>query len=202
MADVAGTVSASISAKAGLSFLGAFLAALGAAPVLDKIRVSFDAGTARVMSFRFTEAVRDSVDPLKLGTRLRGAKLVADHPSVSPENRFYLVTGVARTASISVTAQDDRGGEADLELGLAALADVSPRLKIERTGKGDVTFRGEKRLAFGLELHELIFDARRQQLRLATSGAVAVRGRASGSLVNPVFIGGPTGSAFVDLPSS
>src|SRR2546425_2350227 len=122
MADVAGLVSDEVDIKTGLGLLEGFLVAVGAGAIVDKVRAEYEAARARTIRFRFPDATRDSVDPIELGTRLEEHKLAEDHPLWAPANRYYLVTAVARTSSITVRAGTGESESVDLEIGALTVA--------------------------------------------------------------------------------
>lgn len=202
MADVTGAISDTVSAEAGLGLLGRFLAAFGAPALGDAIAARFAAARASALRFSLAEATRDSIDPLVFGTRILRSKLTEDHPMVGPDRRYYLVTAVARSSSIRIAAEEQGGGGAGVELDLGNLAGADAKVAIDRGRDGSYTFRSDKRLAFGVQLHELSIDPRDRKLKLRTSGAVAMLRAAAPSrpLLEPALLGGPEGEAFVDLP--
>ncbi len=200
MADVTGAISDTVSAEAGLGLLGRFLAAFGAPALGDAIAVRFAAARASALRFSLAEATRDSIDPLVFGTRILRSKLIEDHPMVGPDRRYYLVTAVARSSSIRIAAEQHAGGGGGVDIDLGSLAGDA-KVAIDRGRDGSYTFRSDKRLAFGVQLHELTIDPRDRKLKLRTSGAVAMLRAAEPSrpLLTPALIGGPEGEAFVDL---
>ena len=201
MADVTGAISASVSAAAGLDLLGRFLTAFGAAGMGAAIAARFATARATTMRFSLAEATRDSIDPLVLGTRLLRSALVENHPMVGPDRRYYLVTAVARSSSICIAAGQAAGASAGLDIDLGGLGGGEGVVAVDRAQGGAITFRSDRRLAFGVELHELAVDRRDRRLKLRTTGAVAML-RSAGPqrpLVEPTLLGGPDGDAFVDL---
>ncbi len=201
MADVTGAISDTVSADAGLGLLGRFLAAFGAPALGEAIAVRFAAARANALRFSLAEATRDSIDPLVFGTRILRSKLIEDHPMVGPDRRYYLVTAVARSSSIRIAAEKSANASAGVELDLGSLTGAEGNVAIDRARDGSYTFRSAKRLAFGVQLHELTVDPRDRKLKLRTSGAVAMLRAAEPSrpLLTPALLGGPEGDAFVDL---
>lgn len=203
MADVSGMVSHGVSARVGLGLLEGFLTALGAAGIVNKVRASYEARNANVLKFRFARATRDSVDVLLLGSKLIRHKLVEDHPLYEEGYRYYLVTAVARTPSISIIAENAKTKAVNVDVGAMQIADVATGVSVEKSSEGEVTFVGGKSLAFGVELHELLYDTKRNKLKLKLPpGAIRVlRGarEASGRLVEPAFIGGVEGDVFLTI---
>ncbi len=203
MADVSGTVSNSVSLEAGFGLLEGFLAAMGAVGIVSSLRASWQARRVGFLRFRFSSAVRDSVDVLLLGSRLIRHKLVEDHPLHDEDHRYYLVTAVARTPSISIVAESAEGKAVAVDIGAARMADVGAGVSVQQTSEGEVTFAGSKSLAFGVELHELQYDSKRGRVKLRMpEGAVRVRSRERGGpqrLMQPAVIGGPEDDVFLPL---
>jgi hypothetical protein len=201
MADIDAALSNRIASKAAFGLLDGFLTALGVGGVVNKLKASAEHARASVLRFRVTNATRDWIDPLALGARLVKSQLVKDHPFVAADNRYYLVTGVARTRSISVTAERNAKTGGSVDIGLAGVGELSAGVEIARSPTGEVTFTGPTPMAFGVQLHELAVDGRRGRLILKNTGAVAVKGKrpTEKPLVEPAFIGGPTADAFVAI---
>jgi hypothetical protein len=202
MADVAGEISDGVSLKAGLGFLEGFLAALGAAGVVGNVRAGYEGRKAESLRFHLDDATRDFVDTLQLGRALAGRRLAQDHPMWSESNQYFLVTAVARTRSITVIAKDDRSRAVDVDVDALKVATASTDVSVERSSDVGVTYRGARRLAFGVELLKLSFDPARQSIVLSIpEEGVPVR---SGDLapdpqLGRDFIGSPDADAFLSL---
>ena len=203
MADIRGKASDAVSFHAGIGLLESFLTALGPSQVISKVRAGYETANTHALRFRFAAATRDSVDPSELGGSLRGSKLIEDHPLYHEDHSYYLVTGIARTPSLSVVAEDKSGDSVDLAVGLMHVADASTGVSAEATGKGEVTYKGDKQLAFGVELYELYCDNKRGRLRMrAPRNAFRVLADEPDSdepLIEPAFVGGPEGDILIDL---
>ena len=199
MADITGVFTNAISADAGVSLLDGFLGSLGAGAVLQSIKAEMEAKKVRSLKFRIAAAVRDSVDPLALGVLLQRSKVADDAPFLGPQYRYYLVTAVARSRSISVATHQESDGGPKVSLGLAHVADVKGEVKITRADDGELTFTGEKVLAFGVELYELAWMEQKKQLKLKISGdAIPLRSdRDPRPLAEPAFIGGMDDDIFI-----
>jgi hypothetical protein len=201
MADVAGEISDAVAVSAGLGLLEGFLAALGAGGVISKVRAGYTAKKTESLRFHLDDATRDSVDPMRLGSLLAGHHPVPGHPMWSPSNRYYLVTAVARTPSITVIAKDDRSHTVDVDVEVIKLATVSTGVSVDGSSDVGITYKGAKKLAFGVELMELAFDSESGAVKLTVPDqAVTVRG-SEGSVpsIGRDFIGSPEGDAFLAL---
>lgn len=199
MADVAGQVTREIDLKAGIGFLDNVLGAMGASAVLDKVHAGLETKRVRSLQFRFTDVTRDSVDVLDLGKRIWRHRLLEEHALFDERNRYYLVTAVARTNSINIAAANDSASHVDLDIDALKAAAANVGVGLERADKGEISFQGSKRLGFGLELHELIYDREKQSLRMKMpDGYIAVRG-AVPPRPQPALIGEHDGNVFLSV---
>jgi hypothetical protein len=192
-ADISGTVSDAVSAKVGLSLLEGFLGAIGAAGWISKLRLSMEGKDAASLRFRFADPLRDHLDPLQLELALREYKPDWKKSLFDPERRYFMTTAVVRSRAISVTAEDRNARAVDVDVDALKVLSEKVGVKVEKSAQSEITFSGGKPLAFGIELHEVLYQpAKRNRLGLAgTSGAV--RARAAGDGEEPAtrasFIG-------------
>jgi hypothetical protein len=180
LADLAGTISKRVSVDVGLGILEGFLAALGAVGLLDDAKAKLERSRSAGIRFRFRHATRDSLDPIALGNAFRGTRLRTDHPLVSADSELYVVGGVVRTPSISIALEDQ--GSTSVGAGVDALYAVGAKadVKVEREEPGEITYRGRKPLAIGVELYSLRYEPGGGTFELAPADRpVAVRGRRS-----------------------
>jgi hypothetical protein len=202
MADVSGQISQAVSVKAGFGLLESFLTALGAAGIVTKARAGLEAKGAATLRFRFKGATRDSVDAMLLGSKLARHTLKKNHALYRKDYRYYLVTAVVRSPSISIVAESNRARAVDLDV-KALKSGAKAAVRVEQSDKGEVTFAGKKKLAFGVELYELVLDPERHTLKLRLPpGVVRVRtvaGPAAAPAVAPAVIGGPDANAFLEI---
>lgn len=203
MADVSGIVSHGVSTQWGLSYLGNFLSSLGVGGIVSRLRAGYEAKKANVLKFRFAHATRDSVDVMLLGVKLIRRKLKEDHPLHEKGNHYYLVTAVARTPTISIMSESDKEKALTLNLGAMKLTEVATGVSVEESSEGELTFTGEKSLAFGVELHELMHDSKHNKLRLKMpQRAIRLRrevGKPREWRVKPAFIGGSDDNVFLTV---
>lgn len=160
MAFVSGTTSRDASGKAGMDFLEGFLNALGPAVVGSKVRASYESSSKNKITFTFENPTRDYIDPGLLGRKLIDHTLMSQHALIAEGRKYYIVTGVARSSSISVISEGDTKQILDLDAQVMKLANISGDISIQKNQTGRVTFKGDKNLAFGVELYELkyIYD--------------------------------------------
>ena len=201
MADITGVLSQGVSTKVGLDFLGRFIAAFGgAAALIDKLGATYKASKAASLKFCFNDATRDSMDPIAFGARLTECKPLDDHPMIAEGNQYFVVTAVARTPSISVVAERSNDVAASVDIDVKGLATASPSVEVKRSNSGEITFKGGKALAFGVQLQELIFDRDHKRIRMQTTGAVAVRATgARRPIATHAFLMGPNEEVFVSV---
>jgi hypothetical protein len=191
MADVAGTLSQRLDAELGLGLLEGFLAALGALGLSAKARAGVKASKVHTLRFRFADATRDAVDPFQLGFELNERRIATNNAIIEPGQQYYLVTGLARSPSISMVTENEHGNSVELDLAATGLAEVEAGVSVAHTNTGEVTFKGAQSLVFGLELYELSYDAEEERLRLRLpDNAVRLRRkRATRDIIQPVLLG-------------
>jgi hypothetical protein len=132
-----------------------------------KIRANYEGHNAKTIKFRFSSPTRDYVeDPYYLNVKLQKHKIAEGNEL--KERRYYLVTGVVRSPSISLTAEDENARIVGGNVNVLETIGGSANLSIKESNNGDVTFMGKKSLAFGVELYELIYDRDKGQLRFST----------------------------------
>jgi hypothetical protein len=189
LADLSGSWSDKVSAKAGLGLLEQFLAALGAPGLLDEVKASVQRSGARKLAFRFEGVSRESISPVALGKALAGRRLVEDHPLVRDGNRYFAVASVMRSSSISVQAADADGHAVDLGAGLAHVAEADVTVDTSRDSENEVLYRGGRPLAIAVELYELRWRAGSVEFT-TPSGPLPVQGlEEAGEEPEPALIG-------------
>jgi hypothetical protein len=179
LAELRGTASSSIDAKAGLGLLESFLIALGAGGIVNKLKAGYEQKRVRSVQFRLEDATRDSMDPLSMGTALEGRRFRPNNPWVSPEAEYYIVAAVVRTPSLSLTAQDDRSNTVDLGADVLEAVSAEGGIELHRKQDGEITYAGSTALAIGVELYEIRHDTELNRLEmLPVDTAIALsRGR-------------------------
>lgn len=210
MADIAGRTSRGVDAGIGLDLLSGFVSAVAGSAIAAKVRGAYETTTVRQLRFSFDRPQRDSLDILELGRVLTGHRLIEAHPLVTESTRFYLVTAVARAASLSVVADSESGHSVRVELEALNLTSATSNLSIERTAAWETRFIGTRPIAFGVELHEIRYDRTQRTLQLSVpSKPMRMRGSAAPAAVaalaqtidsmTPAFIGGLEGEVLLCL---
>lgn len=199
MADVSGTASNQVEAKVGLSLLDSFLAALDLAGVAAKLKGDLHAGKTSTLRFSFQNPQRDSIDPFALESTLRRHTFEREQSLFRKDRRYYFVTAVVRSDSITFTALDEGSKAVELAVGVDELAKLDAEADVKKSANDEITVRGPKRLAFGVELQELIYDDARKILRLQGAKDIIKIRTASGHGpgIAPAWIGGAAGDIFL-----
>lgn len=206
MADIAGTASRNVSGKMGVDLIEGFLNALGTTGggVGTKIRSSYEAANTQTISFQFTNATRDYVDPILFGSKLDGYRINERNPLYSKRRRYYIVTGVARSSSISVKAQGDNKKDVNADVNAMQAVSVSAGITVENSGEGQTTFKGEKKLAFGVELYELQYNTSENRfIMMIMTRSLVMRDKNKEKVPRPDLIGHPIkGDVFIPVIES
>ena len=151
------------------------------------------------MRFKLTGATRDSVDAFEFGKALIPCQLNAKQPFVADGNRYYVAVGVVRSASITVSAEDQNSNKVGVDVGmLRSAVSAEGKLGIEQGRDRELTYKGKVPLAFGVELAEMKYDKAQEKFLLAAvPDAQSIR---APRYVERIFIGDPVeGSAFIDV---
>jgi hypothetical protein len=193
-----GTLSHGRDLDFGLGLLGGFLAALGAPGVLNRVGTQYRRSRTQSLAFEFREATRDSVDPGALGNALIDRRLRQDHPLVLEGSRYFVVSGLARSPSLTVhaTTHAESGGGFDVEA--VQVASAQAGLTVRRESDTAVTYKGNRALVFGVELYELFYDDGQAALRMLTPDGPLYSHGAQPLVLEPAFVG-PDGDAFIEL---
>ena len=206
MSDVTGISSNNISIDVGLSFLEGFLGVLGAGAIFSKLRGAYQSSSVKHIKFRFTQATRDSIDIFMLGNTLYDQKVNEKNAAYNKNDRYYLATAVARSPSVSIIAEGDDSKSIGAEVETNQIADVTADIKMKKTSEHEITVAGGRNIAFGIELHELVYNAKKQtiNIRPITEGGMKIRKvqdigilEHSNRKVIPSFIGSRDDSPFV-----
>ncbi|MFD0578346.1 gasdermin [Dactylosporangium darangshiense] len=194
LADLSGVASSTISWEAGIGLFEGFLAALGAAALVDAVKAEYRRSQVASLSFRFSDCRRTSVDLGSLGSQLTGARPDPDHPLWTSGSRYYLATGVVRSQSLSVRAERADGQAAKLDLSVLRTAGVAAAVSVAQTGAAELRYAGTLRLAIGVELVELRFDPIAGLRFLVQEATLNVR---EDTVPTRAFLGGPDDDAFI-----
>lgn len=200
LADVCGTTSDSVSGSVGFKFLEAFFAAVGAQTIFSKLAQRFGGSRSSALRFRFSKAVRDSVDVFAFERVLRKHKCEIDDLLMKEGFRYYVAIGVHRSDALAFKVLDSKSGEIDLSADVKGLVDGDFELKTAKDF--ELIIKSNKPLAYGVELSELIYNERRTRLELAiTKHYVQTLATPTGDLPGSArsMIGGPEDIMTLDI---
>lgn len=164
MLDIAEKMSGAISGKIGLDFLQGFLALVGLGPA-NKASVALEQGNTRALRFRFGRSTRDHVeDDFALERILRACKFERDQSAMKDGYRYYLATAVHHCTQLTFEALDENKAKIDLGAAIVGMGGAEAGLALN--GNGQLTASSDKLLAYGVELNEVVHDAKRNRLQL------------------------------------
>lgn len=179
VADLNVVASNQIDAQLGFNFLEAFLSAIGAGAFPLKLKGTLEAKKAAGMRFRFAAATRDYVDPFKLEFQLRKHKVPAKSSLMKPDWKYFVALAVLRTDSINIAAVKEDGTEVQIAEEAVKLAEVNANLSVKKSSGEEITITGGQRLAFAVQLSELVYNGEDRRFELnVVKNVVKVMGKA------------------------
>lgn len=205
--NISGITSNEVDASIGLEFLEGFLNILSIGSSLGtKVRAYFEEKGARKISFNFADATRDSVQPELLRSELGRYHVKEDsNLSAEEERRYYIVTGLAKSPSISIIAEGNNQKRLDVNAQAVGISNFSADVSILKSEEGKIIFSDKKRLVFGVELFELEYNNITKRFRLKlTEEVFKVRKEQEEEsirkVLKPAFIGDPKkGDIFFEI---
>ncbi len=60
--------------------------------------------------------------------------------------------------SINISTEDENNRSLDVSIEASKLAEASAKVSIEKSREGEITYKGDKSIAFGIELYQLDYD--------------------------------------------
>ena len=197
MIDIAGKQTRALDLKLGLKLLEGFFSAIGADLGMSKIGAEYEHKGAGKVRFNLKNATRDSVDPFEFGKALIPCRLNERQGWVADGNRYFATVGVLRSPSITITAEDDRSNTVSIDAGVIENAiSAKGKLAIEHGSEGELTYKGNVPLAFGVELVEIIYDENEQKFFI--TGVTTPQKIRAETVIERAFIGDPEeGSVFI-----
>jgi hypothetical protein len=167
--DIDSTVSNAVSGSAGINFLQGFLALIGVAP-LTAVSPALEASKDRTLHFKFGGCTRNYVtDAFELESVLNDVPFDKDTSKMKDEYRYYLATGVHHCTSLIFELAEKNNTKIDLSADVAKIAGAKASLTVD--GNRQVTARADRKLAYGVELNELVYNERHQRLGLAEAAS-------------------------------
>lgn len=198
--DISGIMSRAVSVDIGINVLESFITAFGIGSIIQKIHASFQSNGVSSLKFRFTNAVRNSINVVRVANDLikNSFSISESHPLYSKGNQYYLVSAAARTRSLSIITQGNDQKTVNIDANILQIGEASSGAKIENSTDGELTFNGKDSLAFGVELHLLDYDQAKKTFKInALRKYVGLRGTLPDAR-NPVFIEGMERNAFLE----
>jgi len=190
MADLSGQLSRSVSFDVGVGLLEGFLSAFGIGAIIQNVKVGYKNKGTQYMKFRFTTIQHDTVSAIKAAKNLINHTIVKNHPFYDINNKYYLVTALARTPSISIVAENNNHQTIDIDLTARGIANASIATNIVKSGSGELTYSGKDSLVFGAEVHELSYSADTKNFKMhAMNKFVNLKGSESDDQRRPSLIG-------------
>jgi hypothetical protein len=163
--DIESTVSDAVSGSLGVGFLQGFLTLVGVG-ALTAVKPALEKSHDRALRFRFGGCTRDYVtDGYDLSYRLGDVAFDKDASVMKDDWRYYLATAVHHCTDLVFGLEEKNKTKVDLSASIAAMADAKASLSVD--GNQQVTAHSNRRLAYGVELNELVYNAKRRRLELA-----------------------------------
>jgi len=189
MADISGQLSKNVSIDIGIGLLEGFLSAFGIQNIIQKVRIGYENKGAHYLKFRFSNIQRQSVSVVKAATNLINHVIPENHPLYDPKNKYYLVTAMIRTSSISIIAEDGNHQDIDIGLDVIGIAELSSSVSITKSSNNEMTYIGKNILVFGVEVHELNYSEKNRSFKMnAMNKFVGLRGQEE-DVRRPAIIG-------------
>jgi hypothetical protein len=163
----------------GLKILANALAALGATvPSLD-----FAYTRASKVQFSYTDVTSTVIAPFDAGNYLAQGTLNTDSPVVKhyfvdSDAEAFLIIDVLKSASITVTASDDYGGNVAVDVpSIQNIIGANVTVKANATTNRSVTYTGKVPVSFGFLVDRIEFDG----VKWSISGEAANASHAFGA---------------------
>jgi hypothetical protein len=157
-AGIEGGSSRAIKASLGLSILGDLLAGFGVSS--PKLETAFN--RARTLAFKYDAPKQWGIEPFNIGDYLRDGDLVQGNRVLDKhirDSRFYLVTELLLSNSLTVIAEAKTSADAAVDAGVLEDAiEAKMEVAVEQGQHASITFRGKNDVAFGFKAFELTFS--------------------------------------------
>lgn len=206
LVDIEGKISNNVDYLTGVNLLDSFLSSLGANNISGNFKTEFKKKGIQGLKFFFNDIERDSVDVLKLGADLIDTAINSAHPLINKNYKYYIVTAVVKSSSISIKTDADLNLDSILNAEALKLLNLKWQMHINKSDDGEITFLGDKKnpLVFGVQVYEMVFDLLRDRIRL-TIPDVSIKLMSDAAMTeipSATFIGADNGNAFINLEDS
>lgn len=167
MLEINGTMSAAISGGIGLDFLKGFLALIGVG-VAASVGGAIEASKSDSMRFRFGGCKRDHVkDGFDLDWKLSEVKFDKKKSAMRDDYRYYIATAVHSCTELTFELLDKQEGRINVAAEIDQLGGAKANLEASKDGQ--ITAKSDKKLVYGVELNEIVYDEKRKHLQLLES---------------------------------
>ncbi|MDP1962561.1 MAG: hypothetical protein Q8K93_10210 [Reyranella sp.] len=192
------TYSAKLEINIVTKLTSKLFAAHGATLLDGKMDASLKSTGASAAEIRFFDVTRDSVGPIAVHKAIATKELDELSLDLLKGRDLYLVIGVVRAKGIEIRLTNAKQTDARVNIDLNQVAQGGASIVAENKESGSLVFKGESRIAFGVELVELRLNGETKTLMVGDlPPAIDIR---AGVTVSSAFIGSPDGPIFVDLP--
>jgi hypothetical protein len=187
--DIDMTISDAVSGNVALNFLQGFLTLIGTG-VVNAVSIALEKSHSRALRFRFGGCTRDHVkDGFELDLKLSEFPFVKETSAIKEGYQYYIASGVHYCNQLTFEVLDKNLVKIDLSADVAALGAGKTGLTVNKDRQ--LTASSEKKLAYGVELNEIVYDEKRRRLNLQEARAY-VHTKANGHLELPkAVVGGP-----------
>lgn len=166
MADISGKISKGVSLSFGMKLLGGFLGVFGGSGIISAVQAGYESKATRFVKFSFSEITRDSVNVNLLRRKMSGHKIADGEEINGSDNKYYVVTAVVKSPSVNISAEDANSRSLDVNVEAAKMANASGKVSIENAREGEVVYKGDKSIVFGIELYQLDYDNENKSFRM------------------------------------
>lgn len=165
--DIDSTISEAVSGNVAVNFLQGFLALLGAG-VVSSVSAAIEASQSHTLRFRFGGCCRDHVkDVFELDWKLSEVTFVKEKSAMREGYRYYVASAVHYCSELTFEILDKNLAKIDMSANVAALGSANSGLAVNKDRQ--LTAKSDKRLAYGVELNEIVYDEKCKQLQLQES---------------------------------
>jgi hypothetical protein len=207
VAELSKKISDGISLNIGLDILDVLVRALGALSVnnIGRVKTNYQKKNVHNLRFAFNKVTKDYVDATILGNQIIERKINQENAFYIKNNKYYLVTGIYRSPSIRIISEDKKGQKVNVDTETIFSEHPAAEIGIDRSksAEGQIEFKGNKSLAFAVELHEIFYDSEGKLRLQGVKRMVPVRaptGIIEKEVMKPAFIGDPD-KGFIFLPT-
>jgi hypothetical protein len=193
MADVSSIRSGTFDFAAGMRFLAGFLQQLpGLASLAPRVRATYEAASTVALDFMLRDLTRDSIDLGAFTVSLVPCQLRTAATFWTGRDRLYPVTAIWRARSVTVRAKSRGGQAAEVRADAIGVAHGGASVAADRNEGGTISYIGDRSLAVGVEVVELVRDphGRRVHVKTSVRSLGPVRGDTTPAGELPAFIGG------------